>query len=237
MTLSRSDRHLNPRLQSRETTHEPSRASNSDSRTTEAHLNERMGTVHNIHGRLLLGVIAITIGVAACGSSTAVDTIANPDDPTEAVLFDFLDQNIRNPSGFDILASSPVRLDSNTRWDFLFQIRQDGTAHLRPRGVIIDESETDAGLQQLTITFDEVRSAPTDGYERLRATTIEEGDVLAMQSQRDANLEPVRCRRYGKMEVLTIDVAAGTVTFRHLINPNCENRNLVPGASVPVEDQ
>lgn len=221
-----------------------------DSRATEAHLNERIATVHNIHewrranrrpGHAaawrapLFGAVAIA--VTACGNSTGVDTISNPDDPTDAVLFDFLDGEVRNPSAFDILAGSPVRLDSNTRWDFVFQIGQDGTAHLRPRGVIIGETGIDAGLAKLTVTFDEVQSAPAGGYERLRATTIEEGDVLAMQSQRDALLEPVRCRRYGKIEVLAIDTAAGTVTFHHLINPNCENRNLVPGAAVPIEDQ
>jgi hypothetical protein len=205
--------------------------------------------VHNIHGRRRVNrpprhrawsaplCAAVAVAVAACGSSTGVDTIANPDDPTEAELFDFLDQDVRNPSAFDILGASPVRLDSNTRWDFIFQVRQDGRAQLRPRGVIIGVNTTDAGLIELTVPFDEVQSAPAGGYERLRAITIEEGDVLAMQSQRDANLEPVRCRRYGKLEVLSIDQAAGTVMFRHLINPNCENRNLVPGAAVPIEDQ
>jgi hypothetical protein len=175
--------------------------------------------------------------VAACGGATAPNTIANPDDPTEAVLFDLRDQVVRNPSAFDIISSSPVRLDSNTRWDFVFLIRADGTAILKPRATITDEIRLDAGLVKTSLTFDEVRSAPAGGYERVRATTIDEGDVLAMQSQRDPVLQPVRCRRYGKMEILSIDVAAGTVTFRHLINPNCENRNLVPGAAVPIEDQ
>jgi len=220
------------------------------SRATEADLNKWITTVHNIHewrrASRWLGFAtawraslygATAIAVAACGGSTAPDTLANPDEPTEAVLYDFTDQGVRNPSAFDIIASSPVRLDSNTRWDFVFQIRSDGTAVLRPRATITDEIRLDAGLVKGSLTFDELRSAPAAGYERVRATTIEEGDVLAMQSQRDPNLQPVRCRRYGKMEILSIDLAAGTVTFQHLINPNCENRNLVPGAAVPIEDQ
>jgi len=180
---------------------------------------------------------AVAVALAACGSSTGVDTIANPDEPTEATLFNFRDGNVRNASAFDILASSPVRLDSSTRWDFVFIMQSDGTALLRPRATIIEVDRSDAGLLEVIVTFDEIQSAPITGYNRMRAVPIEVGDVLVMQSQRDAILEPTRCRRYGKMEILAIDAAAGTVTFKHLINPNCENRNLVPGAAVPIEDQ
>ena len=182
----------------------------------------------------LLAVIAI--GVAACGDSTSVETLANPDEPTEALLNDFLDQEVREASAFDVVSSSAVRLDSNSRWDFIFQILGDGTAQLKPRGAVIEEV-SDAGLIKLDVTFEEVRSAPDRGYQLLRAMAIEEGDILAVRSQRDASFQGLRCRRYGKLEVLTIDKQAGTMTFNHLINPNCENRNLVPGAAVPIEDQ
>ena len=181
----------------------------------------------------ICGLMAAAL--AACGSSTSVDTIANPENPTEVVLFDFTDQDIRNPSAFDVVGSSAVRLDSNTRWDFIFLIRRDGTAQLQPRGAVLELNTLDSGLLQMTLPFDEIRDAPVAGYERVRAVTIEEGDVLTVQSQRDAFLEPNRCRRYGKLEILSIDAAAGTLTMQHLINPNCENRNLIAGAAIPIE--
>lgn len=183
----------------------------------------------------LAGALALAIGVAGCGSSTGVDTLSNPDEPSEAELNDFLDQDIREASAFDILSSSPVRLDSNSRWDFLFQILGDGTAQLKPRGAVT-ESESDAGLRKLSTTFDETRSAPINGYQLFRAMAVAEGDVIAARSQRDAGLS-IRCRRYAKIEILSIDRAAGTMMFRHLVNPNCENRNLVPGAAVPIDEQ
>jgi hypothetical protein len=41
----------------------------------------------------------------------------------------------------------------------------------------------------------------------------------------------VRCLRYGKFEVLEIDVTAGTAQLLHLVNPNCEQTGLIPGES------
>jgi hypothetical protein len=180
-------------------------------------------------------LVSVVLLATACGSSTGIEPIANPEEATEAELFDFGQANVRSPSAFDIVSSSAVRLDASSRWDFLFQIQGDSTALLRPRGAVLGIT-SDAGLIRLSADFDDIDQAPQVGYQRARGLAIQEGDVLAMRSQRDANIA-LRCFRYGKMEVLSIDTVEGTVTFKHLINPNCENRNLVPGAAVPIEDQ
>lgn len=172
---------------------------------------------------------------AACGGSTQVQTIANPDEPTEAQLFDFGQADLRASSAFDIVSSSPVRIDASSRWDFLFQIKKDGTAQLRPRGVIVEGVST-AGLVKATVVFDAIASAPLAGYQTQRATTIEVGDVLLMRSERDPSIQ-LRCLRFGKMEVLDIDKQEGTIIFKHLINPNCENRNLIAGEAIPIDEQ
>ena len=78
--------------------------------------------------------------------------------------------------------------------------------------------------------FDALREAPESGYTNLEAVPVAVGDVFAVRSRRDPAFGNVRCRRFAKMEILAIDMGEGTVTFRHLRNPNCEKRTLVPGA-------
>ncbi len=186
--------------------------------------------------RAAAGALACLVGSLACGGSSEPEPLSNPDDPTEAELIDFGTAEVREPSAFDVVSSSPVRVAQNSRWDFVFFLRPDGTAHFKPRGLIIGE-RSDAGLQKLVRPFEEVDQVPATGYQRVVPMEVEVGDVLAVQSQRDASFGNLRCRRYGKLEILAIDAGAGTITFQHLINPNCENRNTTPGAAVPLSDQ
>ena len=92
------------------------------------------------------------------------------------------------------------------------------------------EEDSDSGLQLVGQTFDGLESAPEGGYEQVEPVPIQVGDVLAMRSRRDPAFGNVRCRRFAKMEVLELDGTEGTMSFRFLVNPNCEKRTLVPGA-------
>ena len=173
--------------------------------------------------------LAAIVVASACGSSTEPVLIPVPDETREAELVDVSMGAIAEPSAFDVITAETVRTDQFSGWDFLFQITEDDAAVLWPRAAVVEE-DLDAGLQQVFVDFDALREAPEDGYTNLESVPIAVGDVFAVRSRRDPAFGTVRCRRFAKIEILEIDMTAGTVSFEHLRNPNCEKRTLVPGA-------
>lgn len=178
-------------------------------------------------------MLALVLGLpawSACGDATGPGFGPVPEEPGEATLFDFDDGSLRQPSAFDATTGGEVRTDQSSGWDFLFELRDDGTAVLRPRNAVLG-GDAASGLQVLDRAFDQVDEAPEGGYRTGQAVTVQEGDVLVGRSRQDPSFPGIGCRHFFKMEVTTVDEGAGTLTFRHLINPACERRNLVPGSS------
>lgn len=187
----------------------------------QTNLTYRDATVTNIWK-----IAGLLVVVAGCGSSNEPVVLPLPSGPSEAELVDFAGDDILDPSAFDILDANDKRTDQVPGWDFLFQLGPD-TVALRPRSEVTTDS-VDSGLQQVSVSFEELTVAPSDGYITDEPVPIKVGDVLAGRSRRDPTFS-VRCLRYGKFEVLAIDAGTGTVTLLHLVNPNCEQTSLVPG--------
>lgn len=174
----------------------------------------------------VLAALALLLG---CGDSFDPVVLPVPETPEEETLADFVAGDPQDPPAFDLITAIPVRVDLSPAWDFLFAIGQDGSPELRPRGMVTGV-DSDAGLQPASAAFEAIEEAPQEGYERRSAVLVAEGDVLFAVSRRDPSFVSLRCRRFAKLEILGIDLEARTLTFRHLINPNCERRTLVPGA-------
>lgn len=155
-----------------------------------------------------------------------------PDEPTEVELSDHRTAPLQEPSAFDLIATRRARVDLSVNWDFLFLITEEGEAQLQPFTFVTGRF-SEAGLQQMSQSFEAVRVAPKTGYNTSSPTTIVEGDVLAAISRRDPALGGLRCRRFGKLEILEIDREAGVLRFQHLVNPNCEGIGLAPGEVGP----
>lgn len=164
-----------------------------------------------------------TVAPAGCGDPFEAFLAPVPEETTEVSLVDFRAGPLTEPSAFDLLNSIRARVDQTPAWDFVFFITEGGAAQLRPFAAVADQA-SEAGLQRVEEAFDAVREAPAEGYETDEPVPIAEGDVLAARSRVAGG-----CRRFGKLEVLEIDLEAGTLTFRHLRNPNCGFRGLVPG--------
>lgn len=180
-----------------------------------------------VSGAILVGLVSL----AACGDPLEPVLIPVPDEPRTVDLVPFSGGALTESSAFDVITATGVRTDQLGGWDFVFDVLPAGTATLWPRGsVVSDEDPMDAGLRVLDVEFDAVREAPESGYTKIDPVPISVGDVIAVQSRRDPSYGSIRCRRYGKIEIMALDTSAGTLTFRHLVNPNCEKRNLVPGA-------
>ncbi len=168
--------------------------------------------------------------IAALGCGDAFDRLLSPVplQPTRVELVDFRTGPLLEPSAFDGVNGRAVRVDQSVGWDFLFYLAEDGAAELRPFEAVTGEL-SEAGLQKVTTPFEGMTVAPEDGYVRIEPVPVSEGDVLAFTSRRDPAFQGLRCRHFGKLEIVEIDRDAGRITFRHLLNPNCEVRGLVPG--------
>ena len=175
---------------------------------------------------LFVCVGAGLFGVAACDDPFSEFLIDVPDEPSEALLFDFFTGRLQDPSAFDAIGNGVVRVDQTTQWDFLFAI-ENQVARLLPFSGITD-STSQAGLQRSSRTFEEVLVAPEQGYETTTPLDVDVGDVIIVKSRRDRT-QILICNQYVKLEVIEIDLEAGTILFRYLRNPNCGDRVLEPG--------
>ena len=167
--------------------------------------------------------LILIAGLPACSGTPP--GLPVPEEPDEVTVADFLAGPLVEPSAFSWVLLQKVRTDQTSEWDFAFAL-QDDVAQLVPRGAALDEPSS-AGLQHVDESFDELVLAPEDGYVTDEPLTVRVGDVLAGVSRR--NCGGVSLRRFGKLEILDIDLASRRLTFKQLANPNCENRNLVPG--------
>ncbi len=169
------------------------------------------------------------ICIAACGDPLEPVLQPLPDEPDEATLTDFRLGPLQSPAAFDLISQTNVRTDQSFGWDFLYEIDAGGEPVLRPRGEVTD-LPSDAGLQTMSSSFDELTSAPSEGYVTDAPLPVAVGDVLTIVSRRDPSFGTIRCRRFAKIEILSIDLSALTLKFRHLVNPNCERLELTPGS-------
>ncbi|MFO7588928.1 MAG: hypothetical protein R6X22_12805 [Gemmatimonadota bacterium] len=178
--------------------------------------------------RTRLPIVMAVLALVACGDPYKPLLAPNPLSPTEVTLFDFLTGALQDPSAFDLILSQPVRTDRTYGWDFVLLFDPSSGASVRTRGAFLDEPD-EAGVQVVGQGFEELAVAPEGGYVQEDPVAIEPGDVFVARSRRNPSYGSIRCRYFGKFEVVAVDGESGSVILRHLINPNCERRELEPG--------
>lgn len=180
----------------------------------------------------LIVVVAVGLCVwSACDGATGPTFAPVPEEAGEATLSDFETASPRTATAFDAVAARPARPAQTSAWDFVFAIGSDGSPELRPRGVIVGEERgTRPGLQVVDRSFSDLQTAPDQGYVTDAPVEVGAGDVLAGRSRQDPSFG-INCPHFYKLEIVEVDREEGSVTFRHLVNPACSRRNLVPGSS------
>ena len=168
----------------------------------------------------------VLVLAAGCDDPFAAFLGDVPLTPTEVTLFDYETGRLQDPPAFDIVRAVPARVDQTLNWDFLFRIRA-GTPELVPFSAVAD-SVTDSGLLRAEDRFEAVLEAPEEGYTLNAGLAIRPGDVLVGRSRVDPT-QFLACSRYAKLRILRIDPEEGSVTFEHLVNPNCGDTVLEPG--------
>lgn len=187
--------------------------------------------MHRFHRAVpLFFALASAAFVAACSSN------ADLPDPTDANLIDTttvwaLDGTpLTDPSGFSIPDRIAVRTDQSAAFDFVYNIDGSGKSVFLPIELLGlgSVSGTNPGLLQTPIPFDSLRSAVTgDNYVTDDTITVAVGNVYYARSRIVCSTLAVPI--YGKIEILSIDTDARSVTFRYLVDNNCGYLGLEPG--------
>lgn len=178
--------------------------------------------------RGVMATAVVMVVISACGDSTEPILIPLPEEAQTALLTDFISGSLLDPSAFDLIAKRVIRTDQATGWDFVFYLDEDEGPVLVSRGAYTEDEDNESGIQIALSSFDGLTEAPADGYVVLDPVPISVGDVVVSRSRQDLTYGSVRCRYFGKFSIDAIDETGGTLRLSHIVNPNCENRNLDP---------
>lgn len=164
---------------------------------------------------------------AACSDDNGLPdaTISNVE--RIETLFALVGTPITTPSAYLVDGNRRVRTDTTVNFDFAYNIEPDGRHVFVPRAVLgITETSVNPGFQARSETFEAIREAPSNGYVTDQVVPIAVGERYVVRSR---IICTIGVPKYGKLEVVSFDDAARTVTFRMLANNNCGFKGLEPG--------
>ena len=170
----------------------------------------------------------LTPMLTACDDDLNQDWTAVPD----TVLLYSLSRPelLGKPSAYDFYDGVPVAVENpqaSGRWD-LALIDLNGELALVPASAFIGVVSR-AGVATVTAaTLDEVQEAPRDTAAfRSEPVVIRQGTIYVIRTRRtDCGFGSGV--RYAKLEPLEVNPTAGTLRFRSVVNPYCNNRALIP---------
>lgn len=180
----------------------------------------------------LVLMAAAVLSTAACDDGFG--PLAWPAIPDTAALFSLsrLDY-LGMPGAYDVLGQTPVIVEAQNRfeqWDVALT-ETDAGLQLLPAGAVTGFSIRPGIAIDSVDTFENVAVAPRDtaAYTTDGPVAVRTDVVYVIRTRRDAFQ---RCFHYGKLEILEMDPAEGTVRLRSVVNPFCSDRALIP----PDED-
>lgn len=172
---------------------------------------------------------ALLVGVAACGDDPfAFDW---NDAPDTVLVYSMARPELNLVSAYNFLQGARVRVEAPAAtgsWDLAVDTR-DGQIVFLPPGALNVAAE--AGVAVLEgMSLDDVTRAPSDTllYVEDEPVPVRQGDVYVIRTNRQRGSFGRTCVYYAKAEAVAIDPVGGTLTFREVTNPVCNDRDLVP---------
>lgn len=137
---------------------------------------------------------------------------------------------IHLPSAYSIARRSRIRLDQTSTFDFIYDISPGGRRVFVPLAALVPTEGTAGtpGLQETTTPFNSITLAEQLGYVIKDSVEAVRGHVYYARSTLDGTCA-LGIPYYAKLEILSFDSAARSVTFRILTNINCGYRGLQHG--------
>jgi hypothetical protein len=134
------------------------------------------------------------------------------------------------PSGYVILGRTRVRLDQVATFDFIYDVDPAGRTVLIPLGAVVSTASTSGtpGFQETPTPFDQITLAQQLNYITKDTVVTAVGKVYYVRAALDGSCS-LGVPYYAKMEVLAIDPAERSMTFRILDDINCGYRGLELG--------
>ena len=176
--------------------------------------------------RSLLCVLLV-LWAAACSDSTGLPAATISNVERADTLYSLIGTPVATPSGYALDGGRRIRTDQSDAFDFAYNVEPDGRRVFIPRAALgIDPTNTvNPGFQARTETFEAIR-APSNSYVTDQVVPIAIGDRYVVRSRVTCT---VGVPKYAKLEIVSFDDVAKTVSFRILIDDNCGFRGLEPG--------
>jgi len=174
---------------------------------------------------ICLTVLALT----ACGGDDGLPDPTVTNGERSDTLYALEGTPVTTPSAYSLEGSRRVRTDLLTDFDFAYNLEPDGRHVFLPRAVMGIEATASVqpGFQVRSETFEAITVAPSDGYTTDQAIPIAVGERYVVRGR--VTCTSLGLPKYAKLEVVSFDDVARTVSFRVLTNDNCGFRGLEPG--------
>jgi hypothetical protein len=182
-----------------------------------------------MHRFSIAAILILSFVAAGCHSNTGLAPATEINLVDTTTVFALRGTAVVDPSGFSIPDRIAVRTDETAAFDFAFDFKDDGTPIFLPLQVLGlgSLSGTTPGLEPTVTPFDQITKAETNSYVFDDTIPIAVGNVFYGRSR--IVCTTLTIPMYGKIEVLSIDTVARSVTFRFLSNLNCGYLGLEPG--------
>jgi hypothetical protein len=176
----------------------------------------------------VLSIVLLLVAPACSDDNGLPDPTITNVERTET-LYSLVGTPVGTPSAYAVDGSRLVRTDISVDFDFAYNIEPDGRHVFLPRATLgIDSAASvNPGLMARTETFEAITTAPSNGYVTEQVVPIAVGDRYAVRGR--VTCVSIGVPKYAKLEVVSFDDVAKTVTFRVLTNDNCGFKGLEPG--------
>ena len=166
--------------------------------------------------------------LAACSDSNGLPDATLTNVELSQTLYALQGTPVATASGFAIEGGRTIRTDISDQFDFAYNVEPDGSHVFLPRAALgIDPTNpVNPGFLARTESFEAIKSAPSNGYISDRPVPIAVGERYIIRSRVTCT---IGVPKYGKVEIVSFDDVARTVTFRVLVDDNCGFKGLEPG--------
>ena len=179
-------------------------------------------------GPIVVGAVLLSSG---CDNRLALPAAIVPNIVDTVTLHALFGTPINLASGFDVTLRRPARTDRPSEgFDIAFDIDDQNSSLIFTTGAL--DLSVRSGIQMSEDAFDDITVAPLDDYERDLALTVEVGSVFIVRSRPAGSgcaFFLGQLPRYGKFEVLSVDLQTRQIALQHLVNVNCGYRGLELG--------
>lgn len=173
-------------------------------------------------------VLSTLLLAAACSDSNGLPDATRANVERSETLYALVGTPITTPSAYALEGSTQVRTDLSVEFDFAYNVEPDGRHVFVPLAALgIDATaNVKPGFRARSETFEAITEAASDGYITDQVVPIALGERYTVRSRVTCT---IGVPKYAKLEVLSFDDLARTVTFRILTDDNCGFKGLEPG--------